>query len=281
MAAGGREISPRLVGSGTTNPLAFRCGCGACQYSRRIKKNRDGENETPIHYKSAVSFSSYRRFSGQDRSIILWSPREWLQISHACLIGWSSSRSGGLHDRPTTWLSRKFGGLFCDWKRGSIVSGQRPVPPCLESLESRTLLSNASGVWSFVHHAAASSDEGERTGSERRRVQESDLRRAVRSISQLQRTGWRHRPADHGRRRESDLVSVPLPVTTASKYSISAPATLFGKPVLIWWQGTIAGIKPSNSPAGTPLSGNFVIYNQHYQKIMTILRTGRSGIGPA
>ena len=31
--------------------------------------------------------------------------------------------------------------------------------------------------------------------------------------------------------------------------------TLFGKPVLIWWQGTIAGIEPSNLPPGTPLLG--------------------------
>jgi len=46
--------------------------------------------------------------------------------------------------------------------------------------------------------------------------------------------------------------------------------TLFGKPVLIWWQGTIAGTVPSNLPPGTPLSGDFVIYNQHYQRIMTV-----------
>jgi hypothetical protein len=47
--------------------------------------------------------------------------------------------------------------------------------------------------------------------------------------------------------------------------------TLFGKPVLTWWQGTIAGIAPSNLPAGTPLPGGyFVIYNQHHKEIMSV-----------
>jgi Arylsulfotransferase (ASST) len=54
--------------------------------------------------------------------------------------------------------------------------------------------------------------------------------------------------------------------------------TLFGKPVLIWWQGTIAGTVPSNLPPGTPLSGDFVIANQHYQKIMTIRAPGGAGL---
>ena len=47
--------------------------------------------------------------------------------------------------------------------------------------------------------------------------------------------------------------------------------TLFGRPVLTWWQGTISGIQPSNLPPGSPLpGGNFVIYNQNYKKIMTV-----------
>ena len=95
------------------------------------------------------------------------------------------------------------------------------------------------------------------------------------SIAQPQRTGWRHRPADHGRLRESDLVSSRLPATTASKCSTSRLTTLFGKPVLIWWQGTIAGIGRA-TPLGTPLSGDFVIYNQHYQEDHDDPRTGRS-----
>ena len=54
--------------------------------------------------------------------------------------------------------------------------------------------------------------------------------------------------------------------------------TLFGKPVLIWWQGTIAGTVPSNLPPGTSLSGNFVIYNQHYQKIMSVKAPNGAGL---
>ncbi len=54
--------------------------------------------------------------------------------------------------------------------------------------------------------------------------------------------------------------------------------TLFGKPVLITWQGTIAGTVPSNLPLGTPLSGDFVVYNQHYKKIMTIHAPSGAGL---
>ena len=48
------------------------------------------------------------------------------------------------------WLSRKFRCLICDSNRGSLVRGLRLAPPRLEALESRDLLSDASGVWSFV-----------------------------------------------------------------------------------------------------------------------------------
>jgi Arylsulfotransferase (ASST) len=57
-----------------------------------------------------------------------------------------------------------------------------------------------------------------------------------------------------------------------SKQAIDFQAqTLFGKPVLTWWQGTIAGIVPSNLPLGTSLpGGHFVIYNEHYREIMSV-----------
>ena len=48
------------------------------------------------------------------------------------------------------WLSRNFRSLFHDSNRGSFVRGLRQTPPCLEALESRNLLTNASGVWSFA-----------------------------------------------------------------------------------------------------------------------------------
>ena len=48
------------------------------------------------------------------------------------------------------WLTRTFRCLFDDSNRGSRVRGLRFAPPRLETLESRNLLTNASGVWSFV-----------------------------------------------------------------------------------------------------------------------------------
>ena len=87
------KIPPVLSVSGQPILLLSVVDVVLASIRARIKKNRDGENETPIHY-NLRKLSSYRRFSGQDRSIILWSPRVRLQISHACLIGWSSSRWG-------------------------------------------------------------------------------------------------------------------------------------------------------------------------------------------
>jgi hypothetical protein len=47
--------------------------------------------------------------------------------------------------------------------------------------------------------------------------------------------------------------------------------TLFGQPVLTWWQGTIAGTVPSPLPDGEPMpGGRYIIENSHYQKIMNI-----------
>ena len=54
--------------------------------------------------------------------------------------------------------------------------------------------------------------------------------------------------------------------------------TLFGKPVLIWWQGTLSGIVPSKLPPGTGLGGTFVIYNQHYKEIMSVKAPNGAGL---
>ncbi len=55
-----------------------------------------------------------------------------------------------MQSRTTAWLSRKFRCLFDNSNRGSLVRGLRRSPLGLEALESRNLLTNASGVWSFV-----------------------------------------------------------------------------------------------------------------------------------
>ncbi len=54
--------------------------------------------------------------------------------------------------------------------------------------------------------------------------------------------------------------------------------TLFGKPVLIWWQGSIGGTQPGNAAPGQSIGGQFVIYNQHYKEIMSIKAPGGGGV---
>lgn len=47
--------------------------------------------------------------------------------------------------------------------------------------------------------------------------------------------------------------------------------TLFGQPVLTWWQGRTAGSIRPNLPGPTALAGSrFVIYNDHYQRVRTV-----------
>ncbi len=64
-----------------------------------------------------------------------------------------------------------------------------------------------------------------------------------------------------------------LPVSSTDKEQVTdfQVQSLFGHPVLTWWQGTIAGTVPSRLPDGMALPGaRYVIYNDHYQPIMTI-----------
>jgi hypothetical protein len=174
----------------------------------------------------------------------------------------------------TSWaancLTRTFQCLFDDSNRGSRVRGLRFAPPCLEALESRKLPSNASGVWSFVS--------------------EPRLHPMKVNVLTLQPDASLNpifvAPFDTSS-NPSDLVGETGPLIMdgsgnptwfhplSSENRVQAidfqAQTLFGKPVLTWWQGTIAGIAPSHLGAGTPLpGGHFVIYNQHYREIMSV-----------
>ena len=104
------------------------------------------------------------------------------------------------------WLTRTFQCLFDDSNRGSRVRGLRFAPPCLEALESRKLPSNASGVWSFVSeprlHPMRVNVLTLQPGASL-----NPIFVAPRQIIQPECIGWRNRPADHGRVRESYLVS--------------------------------------------------------------------------
>ena len=175
------------------------------------------------------------------------------------------------------WLSRKFRCLFYDSNRGSLVRGLRLAPPCLEALESRNLLSNASGVWSFVSaprlHPMKVNVLTLNPGASLNPIFVAPYAQSSNPSELVGQTGplimdasgnpiWFHPVSSNNRPQVVDFHT----------------QTLFGKPVLIWWQGTIAGTVPSNLPPGTSLSGDFVIYNQHYQKIMTVRAPNGAGL---
>jgi hypothetical protein len=167
------------------------------------------------------------------------------------------------------WLTRAFRGLLDDSNCGSRSGGMRFAPPRLESLESRNLLSNASGVWSFA------------SAPQLRPMKVNVL--AVEpgaSLDPIFVAPYDQSPDPSYLVGQTGVLMMDAsgnPVwfhPTSSNNSLLAfgfqRQTLFGKPVLTWWQGTVAGIKPSQLPPGTPLGGEYVIYNQHYQKIMAV-----------
>lgn len=175
------------------------------------------------------------------------------------------------------WLSRKFQHSFYGSHRDSRVRGLRFAAPCVEALESRNLLSDASGVWSFasapglhpmklnvltlnpgassnplfVAAYAQSANPGELVGETGPLIMDAEGNPI-----------WFHPVSSKNRPQVLDFHT----------------QTLFGKPVLIYFQGTLAGTVPSSLPPGTTLSGTFVVYNQHYQKIMTIRAPNGAGL---
>lgn len=54
-----------------------------------------------------------------------------------------------------------------------------------------------------------------------------------------------------------------------------------GKPVLTWWQGTLAAPPLSTLPAGSPQAGaRFCIYNQHYLQLKKVIAVGGWTVDP-
>jgi hypothetical protein len=174
------------------------------------------------------------------------------------------------------WLTRTFRYLFDDLNGGTRTRGPRIAPPALESLECRNLLSDASGIWSFVSaprlHPMKVNVLTLRPDAALNSIFVAPYDQSANSGLLVGQTG----PLI------MDGSGNPIwfqPVSNNNRLQVVDfhPATLNGKPVLIAWQGTIAGTEPSSLPPGTSLSGNFVIYNQHYQKIMTV--KSPNGIG--
>ena len=175
------------------------------------------------------------------------------------------------------WLSRKFRYLFYDSNRGSLVRGVRLAPPCLEALESRNLLSNASGVWSFASaprlHPMKVNVHTLNPGASTNPIFVAPYAQSATPGTLVGQTGPLIMDASG-----NPIWFYPVSGNNVPQVVDFHTQTLYGKPVMIWWQGTIAGTVPSNLPPGTPLNGNFVVYNQHYQKIMTIRAPSGAGL---
>jgi hypothetical protein len=174
-----------------------------------------------------------------------------------------------MKSRAANLLTRAFPFLFDDSNRGSRPGAERSAPPRLEALESRNLLSNASGVWNFVSapqiHPMKVNVLNVQPGTPLDPFFVSPYDQSPNPSFLVGQDGplmmdgagnpiWFHPVAS-----DNSLLTFGFQAQT-----------LFGKPVLTWWQGTVAGIKPSQLPPGTPLGGGYVIYNQHYHQIMTI-----------
>jgi Arylsulfotransferase (ASST) len=175
------------------------------------------------------------------------------------------------------WLTRTFRCLFDDSNRGSRVRGMRFAPPRLEALESRNLLSDASGVWNFVSaprlHPMKVNVLNLQPNADLNSIFVAPYAQSANPGELVGQTG----PLI------MDAAGNPIwfrPVSSDNRPQVLdfQTQTLFGKPVLIWFQGTLAGTVPSNVPAGIPLNGTFVIYNQHYQKIMTLRAPNGQGL---
>ncbi len=168
------------------------------------------------------------------------------------------------------WLNLPCRLLFDRRSRVGSLHGPRPTSPRVEALESRELLSNSADVWNFVTapmlHPMKVSVQVQQPGTASGLIFVGPYAVSTNASDLVGQTG----PL------VMDNAGNPvwfLPVSSTNKKQVTdfRVQSYRGQPVLTWWQGTIAGTVPSDLPNGTPLPGaRFYIYNDHYQKIMTI-----------
>jgi hypothetical protein len=168
------------------------------------------------------------------------------------------------------WLTRTFRRLFDDSNRGPRVRGPRFTPQRPESLESRNLLSNASGVWSFVSapqlHPMKVNVLTLEPGASLDPIFVAPYDQSPDPSELVGETGPLIMDSSG-----NPIWFRPVSSDNGAQAIDFQAQTLFGKPVLTWWQGTISGIESSKLPVGTSLpGGHFVIYNQHYREIMSV-----------
>jgi Arylsulfotransferase (ASST) len=168
------------------------------------------------------------------------------------------------------WLTRTFRCSLDHSNRGPRVRGLRCAPPRLEALEGRDLLSGASGVWNFVSapqlHPMKVNVLGLQPGASLNPIFVAPYDQSTNPSELVGDTGPLIMDASG-----NPIWFDPLSHRNTEQAIGFEAQTLFGRPVLTWWQGTISGIKASKLPTGTSLpGGKFVIYNEHYREIMSV-----------
>lgn len=173
--------------------------------------------------------------------------------------------------RTTRWMTSPFRLLIASRARGRNVRETRSRPVDLEALETRELLNGDSGAWSFASapqlHPMKVNVLTRRPGTSRGLIFVAPY--AFNPQTLVGQTG----PLildDAG----NPIWFKPQPAPNVT--FDFATQTLFGKPVLTWWEGSAATGGPHGLPIGTALPGSrFVIDNNHYQQMMTV--TARNG----
>ncbi len=168
------------------------------------------------------------------------------------------------------WLTRTFRCSIDDSNRGPRVRRLRFAPPCLETLEGRDLPSDAGSVWNFVSarqlHPMKVNVLSLQPGASLNPIFVAPYDQSTNPSELVGDTGPLIMDGSG-----NPIWFDPLSSRNREQAIDFEAQTLFGRPVLTWWQGTISGIKASKLPAGTSLpGGHFVIYNEHYREIMSV-----------
>ncbi len=171
--------------------------------------------------------------------------------------------------RAIARLSGKFLGIAQQSGCGPLARGSRLARPALETLESRNLLSDASGFWSFASepklHPAKLNLLTRKAGASLDPIFVAPYAASANSAGPFGQTGPLIADANG-----NPIWYDPVSKKNSPQVLGFRAQTLFGRPVLTWWQGTLVGSTSTKLPQGTAVSGEYVIANQHYQVIRTI-----------
>lgn len=171
-----------------------------------------------------------------------------------------------MSSRTTRWLTYPLRLLVDPEARGRSVRERRSRPVAVEALETRELFSVDSGAWSFV------------TAPQLQPMKVSVLTNQPGTDPGLIFVAPYPFPPGNAVGQIGNLIldNAGNPVwfqpqgTNQPNFDFKMQ-TLAGKPVLTWWEGTVATGGSGGVPIGTAQpGGHFVIENNHYQQIMTV-----------